>query len=140
MQEAELTHTLSFGLNITEGEPANLREASLEARRIRNEVNRLDREGYDWDNIEDPVTERANHVKNTTQQIIDKALQEIETYHDHKDDEDREWGRPRTYIDEPYPVRMNHGEGYALSLNDDTDTVEFRILQETPFRSRYTHW
>lgn len=127
MQEAELTHNLSFGLNIVEGESANLREASLEARRIRNEVNRLDRHGWDWDNIEDPVTERANHVKNTTQQIIGKALQEIETYHEHKDDETLVWGRPRTYIHEPYPVRMNHGEGYALTLNDDNDDVEFRI-------------
>lgn len=126
MQEAELTQNLSFGLNIVEGRPANLREASLEARRIRNEVNRLDRQGWDWDDIEDPVAERTNHVKNTTQQLIDKALQEIKTYQDHKDDERLGWERPRTYLDEPYPVRMNHGEGYALTPNSDGE-VEFRI-------------
>ncbi|MDQ2049122.1 transposase [Natronolimnohabitans sp. A-GB9] len=126
MQEAELTHSLSFGLDSTEGEPANLREASLEARRIRNEVNRLDRQGWDWDDIETPITERANHVKNTTQQLIDKALQEIETYHEHKDADRLDWGRPRTYIDEPYPVRMNHNEGYALTLNENGE-VAFRI-------------
>lgn len=120
---AELTHTLSFGLSITEGETATLRKASLEVRRVRNEVNRLDKERWDCDDIEDPVVERANHVKNTTQQLIDKALQELKTYHDQKDDE---WSCPRTYIHEPYPVRMNHGEGYALTLND-ADDVEFRV-------------
>ena len=46
------SHTLSFGLDSTEGEPANLREAMLEARRVRNEVSRLAREGWDWDDIE----------------------------------------------------------------------------------------
>ena len=65
MQEAELTHSLSFGLDITEGEPANLREASLEARRIRNEVNRLDRQGWDWDDIETPITERGELLRPT---------------------------------------------------------------------------
>lgn len=45
MQDAELTYTLSFGLTIHEGSSDNLHEGCLEARRIRNEVNRLDREG-----------------------------------------------------------------------------------------------
>jgi putative transposase len=122
MQESGLTHTLSFGLTITEGSPDNLLEANLESRRIRNEVNRLDRNNWDWNDIEDVVVDRADHVNNTTQQIIAKALGELERYHDHKNDD---WGRPRTYIHEPYPTQMNHGEGYALTVDDGE--VRFRI-------------
>lgn len=70
--------------------------------------------------------DNANHVKNTSQLIVDKAFDELETYHDHKNDDNKEWGRPATYIHEPYPVRMNHGEDYQLTVNDSGD-VEFRI-------------
>jgi hypothetical protein len=40
MQEGEFVHTLSFDLDIRESEPADLRETAIEARQIRNEVNR----------------------------------------------------------------------------------------------------
>lgn len=123
MQESELTETLSFGLVIHEGSSDNLHEGCLEARRVRNEVNRLDREGWDWDDIHDTVVDNANHVKNTTQLLVQKALGEIETYHDHKNDE---WGRPRPYIHESYPMRMNHNEGYALTV-DDSGNVRVRV-------------
>lgn len=123
MQDAGLTQTLSFGLTIQTGSPDNLHDSCLEARRVRNEVNRLDREGWDWNDIHDTVVDNANHVKNTTQLLVQKALKEIETYHDHKDDD---WGRPSPYIDEPYPMRMNHNEGYALTVDDSGD-VRFRV-------------
>ncbi|WP_255191287.1 transposase [Natronobeatus ordinarius] len=123
MQDAGLTQTLSFGLTIQTGSPDNLYEGCLEARRVRNEVNRLDREGWDWDDIHDTVVDNANLVKNTTQLLVQKALGEIETYHDHKDNE---WGRPFPYIDETYPMRMNHNEGYALTVDDSGD-VRFRV-------------
>ena len=123
MQDLGLTQTLSFGLTIREGEPKNLHDANLEARRIRNETNRLDNEHWDWDDIRDTVVENATLVKNTTQRVIEKALGELETYHDHKDDE---WGRPYPYIDEPYPLRMNHDEGYALTVDNDGN-VCFRV-------------
>jgi len=45
MQSVALTHTLSFGLTITTGEPSDLHDGCLEARRIRNETNRLDKHG-----------------------------------------------------------------------------------------------
>jgi len=67
--------------------------------------------------------DNANHVKNTSQLIVDKALGEIEAYHDNKDDG---WGRPYPYIGESYPMVMNHGEGYRLFLEDD-GAVRFRI-------------
>lgn len=123
MQDSELTHTLSFGLNIHKGSSDNLHEGCLEARRVRNEVNRLDQEGWDWNDIHDTVVNNATHVKNTTQLLVQKALKEIETYHDHKDEG---WGRPFPYIHERYPMRMNHTEGYALSVDDSGD-VQFRV-------------
>lgn len=123
MQESELTQTFSFGLTVQTGSPDDLREGCLEARRIRNEVNRLDKQGWDWDDIRKPVENRGNHVKNTTQLIIEKAIDEIQTYHDNKEDG---WGRPHSYIDGLYPMRMNYGEGYNLTI-DDSGEIRFRI-------------
>jgi putative transposase len=123
MQDSGLTQTLSFGLTIQTGGPDNLHTGCLEARRVRNEVNRLDNEGWDWNDIHDTVVDNANLVKNTAQLLVQKALGEIETYHDHKNDD---WGRPFPYIHETYPMRMNHGEGYALTVDDSGD-VRFRI-------------
>lgn len=121
MQESELTQTFSFGLSIEQGSSDDLHKGCLEARRIRNEVNRLDKQGWDWDDIHDTVVDNANHVKNTSQLIVQKSLGELEAYHDNDD-----WGRPYPYIDESYPMRMNHNEGYALSIADNGD-VRFRI-------------
>ena len=123
MQESGLTHTLSFGLTIQTGSSDNLHEGCLEARRVRNEVNRLDKQGWDWDDIHDTVVDNANHVKNTTQLLVQKAFKEIETYHDHKNED---WGRPFPYIHETYPMRMNHNEGYALTVDGEGD-VRFRV-------------
>jgi len=126
VQSLQLTHTLSFGLDIQTGSGDDLQTGCLEARRIRNEVNRLDKEGWEWDDIKSPVVDNANHVKNTSQLIVEKALGEIETYHDHRDDD---WGRPYPYIDGLYPMVMNHGEGYRVFVEDE-DTVRFRISSE----------
>ncbi len=123
MQESELTQTLSFGLTIESGSSDDLHAGCLESRRIRNEVNRLDKQGWDWDDIHDPVVDNANHVKNTSQLIVQKAIGELENYQDNKDND---WGRPYPYINESYPIRMNHNEGYALNIADNGD-VRFRI-------------
>jgi len=123
VQSSKLTQTLSFGLDIHTGSGDDLQTGCLEARRIRNETNRLDRQGWDWNKIKSVVVDNADHVKNTSQQIVDKALGEIGTYHEHKDDG---WGRPYPYIDESYPMVMNHGEGYRLFPEED-GTVRFRI-------------
>jgi putative transposase len=108
VQASTLTQTLSFGLDIDAGSDDDPQTGCLEARRIRNEANRLDRTGWDWDDIKSTVVDNADHVNNTTQLIVDRALGEIETYHNNKDDG---WGRPYPYIDESYPMVMNHGEG-----------------------------
>jgi IS605 OrfB family transposase len=123
VQSSELTQTVSFGLDIHTGSDDDLQHGCLEARRIRNETNRLDRQQWDWDEIKSTVVDNAGHVKNTSQLIVDKALGEIETSHDNKDDG---WGRPYPYIDGMYPMVMNHGEGYRL-FPEDGRTVRFRI-------------
>ncbi|MEF8937336.1 MAG: transposase [Halovenus sp.] len=123
MQSSKLTQTLSFGLDIRTGSGDDLRIGCLEARRIRNETNRLDRQGGEWADIKSVVVDNATHVKNTSQLIVDKALGELETYHDNKNDG---WGRPDPYIDEMYPMVMNHREGYRL-FPEDNGTVRFRI-------------
>ena len=123
VQSSKLTQTLSFGLDIHTGSDDDLQTGCLEARRIRNEVNRLDHQGWEWSDIKSTVVDNAAHVNNTTQLIVDKAFGEIETYLDNKDDG---WGRPYPYIDESYPMVMNHGEGYRLFPEDD-GTIRFRI-------------
>ncbi|MFB1065056.1 hypothetical protein [Natrinema sp. H-ect4] len=70
MQSSELTHTLSFGLDIQTGSGDDLQTGCLEARRICNEANRLDRHGWDWGDIKSTVVDNANHVKNTSQLIV----------------------------------------------------------------------
>jgi len=126
MQSSKLTHTLSFGLDIHTGSGDDLQTGCLEARRIRNEANRLDKEGWDWNDIRATVADNADHVKNTSQLIVDKALGEVERYLDYNDDG---WGRPYPYMDGMYPMVMNHGEGYRFFIEDE-DTVRFRISSE----------
>ncbi len=123
VQASALTQTLSFGLDIHTGSGNDLQTGCLEARRIRNETNRLDRQDGEWDDIKSIVVDNATHLNNTSQLIVDKALGEIKTYHDNKSDE---WGRPYPYIDGRYPMVMNHGEGYRL-FPEDNETVRFRL-------------
>lgn len=124
MQES-LTRTLVCELAIDEGSPRLLTQGQREARRVVNEVFRLDREGYDWNQIEDIVTDRSTHVKNTTQQLVEKATDALERYYDEDD-----YGRPHPNYEDPFPLRMNHGEGYALTLDEESGAVEFRITAQ----------
>ncbi|MFB6118289.1 RNA-guided endonuclease TnpB family protein [Halosegnis sp.] len=117
-----LTSTLVFQLDIREGSQQLLYSGQLEARRVVNEIFRLDSEDYDWDTIEDLVVERSNHVKNTTQRLFDKATDALERYYDEDD-----YGHPRQNYEDGFPIRMNHGEGYQLSLDDDSEGVNFRV-------------
>jgi IS605 OrfB family transposase len=117
-----LTRTLVFQLDIREGGQQLLHSGQLEARRVVNEIFRLDSEGYDWDTIEALVVERSNHVKNTTQRLFDKATDVLERHYDEDD-----YGHPRQNYEEAFPIRMNHGEGYQLSLGDDSERISFRV-------------
>ena len=120
--EKSLTSTLVFQLDIHQGGQQLLDAGQLEARRVVNEIFRLDDEGCDWETIEDEIIERSNHVQNTTQRLFDKATDALERYYDEED-----YGHPQQNHDESFPIRMNHGEGYQLSVDEDSDNVSFRI-------------
>ncbi|PSP86800.1 transposase, partial [Halobacteriales archaeon QS_4_66_20] len=94
-----LTSTLVFQLNIQEGSQQLLDSGQLEARRVVNEIFRLDDEGHDWETIEDTVVERSNHVQNTTQRLFDKATDALERYYDEDD-----YGHPRQNHEESFPL------------------------------------
>lgn len=119
--QKSLTKTLIFQLDITEGSQRLLNSGQLESQRVINEIYRLDNENYKWDTIEDIVTERSNHVKNTTQQLFDKATTVLNTYYDKENIR-----RPKPDYYSVSPIRMNHGEGYKLTLTENNE-VEFRI-------------
>ena len=120
--QKSLTSTLVFQLDIHEGSQRLLDAGQREARRVVNEIFRLDGEGHNWETIEDTVVERSNHVKNTTQRLFDKATDALERHYDEDD-----YGHPRQNHDESFPLRMNHGEGYQLSVDDESGNVSFRI-------------
>ncbi|ERH00136.1 MAG: hypothetical protein J07HQX50_01294 [Haloquadratum sp. J07HQX50] len=61
-----LVKTLDFQLNIQSDSEGLLYDAALEARRVYNETIRLVKNGADWDNIPDCMTDDAKLVKNTT--------------------------------------------------------------------------
>jgi IS605 OrfB family transposase len=115
-----LTSTLTFQLKPDEEGERLLKEGQLEARRVVNEVFRLDEENYDWDKIEDVVQEQSSHVKNTTQRLFDKALVALKRHYDEND-----YGHPRQEYQESYPIRMNCGEGYKVEI--DGDEIEYRV-------------
>jgi putative transposase len=120
--QKSLTSTLVFQLDIQEGSQQLLDSGQLEARRVVNEIFRLDEQGYDWETIEDEVVERSSHVQNTTQRLFDKATDAVERYYDEDD-----YGHPRQNHDESFPIRMNHGEGYQLSVDEESESVSFRV-------------
>jgi IS605 OrfB family transposase len=120
--QKSLTSTLVFQLNIQEGSQQLLDSGQLEARRVVNEIFRLDDEGHDWETIEDTVVERSNHVQNTTQRLFDKATDALERYYDEDD-----YGHPRQNHEESFPLRMNHGEGYQLSVDEESESISFRV-------------
>ena len=126
----EQTLSLTFQLTVEEGEDM-LEPATLEARRLRNEIIRLHYEGWSWGDIEDAVVGKADLVNNTAQQILDKAQKELDNYYE-ADDEN--WGAPDPSIHRPYPVRMNHGEGYRIT--EDKGEHGFRISTKPHYHAK----
>ena len=62
MEADGLTYTLDLQLDIREDDPSLLTDGTLESRRVVNEIFRLDKEGWNWDDIEDAVVDRSDHV------------------------------------------------------------------------------
>jgi len=75
----------------------------------------------DWNELPGRVAADATLVKNTTQRVVAKALDAMESYHEYDD-----FGLPSHTKDGVYLLRANYEEGYTLTLRDD-DTMEFRI-------------
>jgi putative transposase len=67
-------------------------------------------------------SQSSGTVKNTTQRLFDKATDALERYYDEDD-----YGHPRQNHDESFPLRMNHGEGYQLSVDEESESVSFRV-------------
>ncbi len=122
-REQALVKTLDFQLDIRSGNEGLLYDACLEARSVYNETIRLAKSGVDLSAIPARVADNANLVKNTTQRIVAKALDAMESYHEYAD-----VGEPSHTKDGTYPLRANYEEGYDLSLTDDG--VAFRISAE----------
>lgn len=118
--QKQLTKTLVFQLDIQHGSQQLLTAGQLGARRVINEIYRLNKEGYDWNEIEHLVLERSNHVKNTTQQLFEKAKTNLNRYYNEDD-----YGYPNQKYQNSFPLRMNHGEGYQIETNEDA--LSFRI-------------
>jgi hypothetical protein len=57
MQDSGPNQTLSFGLTVQTRSSDDLHDVCLEARRVRNEVNRLDKQSWDWNDIHDTVVD-----------------------------------------------------------------------------------
>ena len=125
MQSSELTQTLSFGLDIHTGSGDDLQHGCLEARRIRNEANRLDKEGWGWNDIKSTVVDNADHVKNTSQLIVDKALGELETYHDHKH---AEWRLHVTVTHEHAEVAPKHDADTIIGVDVNEDCIALAAM------------
>jgi len=117
-----LTQTLVFQLKPNEEGKQLLHYGQLEARRVVNEIYRLDNEHYDWNTIEHIVQERSSHVKNTTQRLYDKATDDLELHYNEED-----YGHPSQEHQDSYPIRMNYGEGYTLEINKETGDITYRV-------------
>lgn len=122
--QKSLTKTLVFQLDIQHGSQQLLSAGQLEARRVINEIYRLNKEGYDWNEIEHLVLERSNHVKNTTQQLFEKAKTNLNRYYNEDD-----YGYPNQEYQNSFPIRMNHGEGYQIETNEDTPSFRITALK-----------
>ena len=94
-----LVKTLDFQLNIQSDNEGLLEDATLESRWAYNETIRLAKQGVDWNEIPDRMTDDADLVKNTTQRVVAKALGAMENYHEYDD-----FGQPSHTKDGAYPL------------------------------------
>ena len=119
IEDQNLTKTLTLQLLFDDEESERkVFESTQESRSVYNDTIRLAKQGEDWDDIRRQMEQDANLVKNNTQLVVKKALEAMED-----DDDDNMPSHTKTG---PYPLRMNHTEGYTLSLTDEGD-VAFRI-------------
>lgn len=99
-----------------ENAEAKVTDATLESRSVYNDTIHLAKQGEDWNDIRRQMEQDADLVKNNTQLVVKKALEAMENYYEYDN-----YNEPSYTKTGPYPLRMNHCEGYTLSLTDDGD-------------------
>lgn len=140
--EMKLTETLRFRLHIESGERWRLKQARFDARPIANHTFAMRRLGYSKTEIAKQVDPTENEfVKNNAQAIVWKACDAYDGYEAalekwrNSDSTDAPKPQPpSTDSWGAFPLVMNHGEGYELSVRDD-DRVEFRISAQ-PYKEK----
>lgn len=120
MTDSAPVKTLPLQLDLDTEDSELLRAACDEARKVYNRTIHDARNGVEWSVIDDRIDSEL--VKNTQQRVVDKSLDAMRNYYEYDD-----FGRPSCRKDGLYPLRMNYTEGYNLTLDDETDDVQFRI-------------
>jgi len=129
----EATKTIQTRLHVASGERSWLHDARLASREIFNDTIRLKQQGYNRTEIQKEV-DRDDFLRNNKCAVVGKALQTWDSYQSLKEwwenQDNSDGGKPTppsTDKSGAYPLVMAHTEGYRLTVDDDTNRVQFRI-------------
>jgi putative transposase len=129
----EATKTIQTRLHIASGERSWLHDARLVSREIFNDTIRLTQRGYTRTEIQNEV-DRDDFLRNNKCAVVGKALQTWDSYQSLKEwwenQDDPDGGKPTppsTDKSGVYPLVMAHTEGYRLTVDDNTNRIQFRI-------------
>ncbi|MFC7116140.1 RNA-guided endonuclease TnpB family protein [Natronoarchaeum sp. GCM10025703] len=140
----ELVETLCFRLHIESGERWRLKQARFDARPIANHTWAMRQLGYSKTEIAKQVTPTANDfVKNNAQAVVWKACDAYNSYESalkkwHNSDNQDDLPKPQPPATDSlgaFPLVMNHGEGYELTVRDKDDRVGYRISTQ-PYKEK----
>ena len=129
----EATKTIQTRLHIASGERSWLHDARLDSREIFNDTIRLKQQGHTRTEIQQEV-DRDDFLRNNKCAVVGKALHTWDSYRSLKEwwenQDDPDGGKPTspsTDKTSAYPLVMAHTEGYRLTVDKDTNRVQFRI-------------
>jgi putative transposase len=127
------TKTIQTRLHIASGDRSWLHDARLASREIFNQTIRLKQRGCTRTEIQRAV-DRDDFLRNNKCAVVGKALQTWDSYRSltewWENQDDPDGGKPtppRTDKSGAYPLVMAHTEGYRLTVDHDTNHVQFRI-------------
>ena len=129
----EATKTIQTRLHIASGKRSWLHDARLVSHEIFNDTIGLTQRGYTRTEIQNEV-DRDNFLRNNKCAVVGKALQTWDSYQSLREwwenQDNPDGGKPTppsTDKTGAYPLVMAHTEGYRLTVDDDTNRVQFRI-------------
>ncbi|OAQ53207.1 hypothetical protein HTG_06950 [Natrinema mahii] len=129
----EATKTIQTRLHVASGDRSWLHDACLAAREIFNQTIRLKQQGYTRTEIQNEV-DRDDFLRNNKCAVVGKALQTWDSYqslldwwYEQDDSDGNKPTPPSTDKSGAYPLVMAHTEGYRLTVDDNTNRVQFRI-------------